>query len=64
MDTRKLRERLLEIARLARHEKLEPNGVRLSIIERNAKAALAVINAVAGSELTPTPPHLRIEAAE
>lgn len=63
METWKLRECLLEIARLARQEQEHPTSLHmtcLSIIERNAKAALAVVNAAAGSELTPTPQHLRL----
>jgi hypothetical protein len=46
MEHWKLRERLLEIARLARQEQSDPSGLHmtcLSIIEKNAMAALKEI---------------------
>jgi hypothetical protein len=65
MDNWKLRERLTEIARLARYEldagRLAwPTLVALTAIERSAKLAVAEMNTKAGSNLTPTPAHLRI----
>lgn len=67
MEPWKLRAHLLEIISLARQEQENPTGLHmtcLSIIERNAKAVLKELDAAAGSQLTPTPPHLRIVPPE